>query len=1014
MTQLKLVISLLLFVLFMIKSAEAQNYPVVNNISGSQKTIRMITDDSETHILMVWEDNRNSSQDIYMQSMDILFAPMWTLNGIPVCNETGTQETPDMCTDGSGGVFVVWSDKRGATWDIYAQHIDAGGNALWTLNGNAVCTATGIQRNPKIISDSTGGCIIGWEDNRGGNYDIYTQRMDVNGNPLWTANGISVCGLNGAQDDLDMAVDGLGGAIYVWSDARGPNRDVYAERFDGNGTSLWQTDGKLICDNSAVQDETKVVFTGNNDVYFVWTDASFPSGPFAIYGARYYLNGTLTSGFGSGTTGIFLLSEYKLNGNDEADRPVPIPDYRGGIIVCGESGYQSGDNDVSAQRVDSTGNLLWNISGGHVRISYSVDNDRFADITPDRTGGFFAVWRKDGGGNGDDIYTRHFNCDGITYTSYLPVCLENGNQNFPHIVSIDSCAYMAWEDPRPGSAGLDIWMDKYCLACNTPQIIFSATMVNCNGGNDGTVLAMPSSPNSCIDSAMFQYAWSIGNQTTQLATGLSAGTYYVTVTDVFGCTNTDSITITEPAALTAVLDTVSPLCNGDNNGTIVITPSGGTSPYNYNWSSGQTDSSATGLSAGIYYITITDNNGCTLFDTVTLVGPSVVSVLFNSSDVSCFGYADGQVLVSVNGGTSPYSYSWSTGDSVPVLTGLSPGLYYLTVTDSNGCIGVDTLMINEPAMLISSVSSTDVLCAGNSDGTASVNPSGGSSPYQYFWSNSAIDSTVTGLLAGTYYVTITDNNGCTTTDSTNIAEPPAIVLTLSGTDASCYGKSDGSAVISVNGGISPYLYNWSNGGTSANQDSLSAGVYQLTLTDANGCTMTQSITINQPSAIEVDAKPDTTISAGESVQLIGEGGPFWLWTPATSLSCSDCQNPVATPEETTTYYLTVIGDSGCSATDSVTIVVEDNSDFFIPNIFSPNGDGHNDILYVRGKNISNIEYVIYDRWGNKMFESHDVGDGWEGTYNGKPVNAGVYVWYVKFSLDNKEETIKKGSVSLVR
>jgi len=249
--------------------------------------------------------------------------------------------------------------------------------------------------------------------------------------------------------------------------------------------------------------------------------------------------------------------------------------------------------------------------------------------------------------------------------------------------------------------------------------------------------------------------------------------------------------------------------------------------------------------------------------------------------------------------------------------------------------------------------------------------------------------------SGTYYDTLTATNSCDSIIITNLNVLQYFVINI---------NSDICAGDSAFAGDSYQT---------------TSGTYYDTLISANGCDsiVITNLTLNSlPMAF---AKPDTTIVSGGNVQLSGAGGSGYSWSPASSLSCTNCQNPVANPTETTTYYLTVADTNNCININSVTIriIIEetvcDDNTIFIPDIFSPNGDYNNDVLYVMGDDFEIIEFVIYDRWGERVFETNDINQGWDGTYRGKILNPAVFVYYLE-AICNNENVVKKGNITLIR
>ncbi len=298
-------------------------------------------------------------------------------------------------------------------------------------------------------------------------------------------------------------------------------------------------------------------------------------------------------------------------------------------------------------------------------------------------------------------------------------------------------------------------------------------------------------------------------------------------------------------------------CNGGSNGSATVNVTGGTAPYTYSWSpSGGTAATASGLSAGNYTVTVTDAASATTTQSFTITQPSALSKTSSQTNVSCFGGSNGSATVNVTGGTAPYTYSWSpSGGTAATATGLSAGTYTVTITDANNCTTTQNFTLTQPSPLSSSGSQINIACNGTSTGSAAVSVSGGTAPYSYSWQNNGTTlpqttASVSGLSAGSYTVTITDANGCTTSRSFNLTQPAPFNTTGSQTNVSTYGGSDGSATVSASGGTPGYTYSWSpSGGTAATASGLTAGNYRVTITDDNGCTVARNYTITQPAAV---------------------------------------------------------------------------------------------------------------------------------------------------------------------
>lgn len=364
------------------------------------------------------------------------------------------------------------------------------------------------------------------------------------------------------------------------------------------------------------------------------------------------------------------------------------------------------------------------------------------------------------------------------------------------------------------------------------------------------------------------YTWSPVVSTTDTATGLAGGTYTVTVTDALNRTVSETITIDEPDELLSNYVVTGISCNGADDATIAIAPTGGVAPYTILWSTNDTGNTISNLVPGNYTVTITDANFCSITEDVTIIEPAILTATGTQTDVSLYTGSDGEAVVTMSGGTAPYTYVWTPAvSSTDTASNLTAGTYTVVVTDANGCTTTHMFTITEPIpLMVDTYSQTNVSCNGGSNGTATVNVIGGNAPYTYQWSPSGgTAATATGLATGTYEVEITDSTANTITHTFVITEPAPIVPTLSHkTDVLCSSSSTGSATITVNGGVAPFTYVWSHGVTTQNAtlSNLNAGNYVVTVKDANGCSAaTQvAVTIAQPSPIAITSTNTTNVS----------------------------------------------------------------------------------------------------------------------------------------------------------
>lgn len=448
----------------------------------------------------------------------------------------------------------------------------------------------------------------------------------------------------------------------------------------------------------------------------------------------------------------------------------------------------------------------------------------------------------------------------------------------------------------------------------------SLTNVSCFGGNNGAATVAASGGTGTLT-----YAWMPAGGSSANAINLSAGTYTCTITDQNGCSATQTVSITEPAIITSSISNTNALCNGLANGTANVNASGGTGIFSYAWSpSGGNAANASGLGAGTYSCTITDSNGCTSSQSVSITEPAALSLNTTATDPSCANTCDGNLAVAVSGGTPGYTYSWSSGCNSANCANTCAGAYSILVTDLNGCADSAQLVLNSPAAISITSSFTNANC-NLSNGSASANATGGAGTFTYSWLPSGSGQSINNLPSGTYTVIATDANGCSDSAAVIVPNLPGVVAgTGTLTDVSCFGLSDGSAIVTASGGNPVYAFNWlPNISTNDTANGIASGNYQVTVTDADGCTSTVTFSITQPAQLVPGLSTGTqSVCTGQNILLSANpsgGTPAYnlVWNPGNLNGNNFNINPTASG----TYTLTVTDQSGCTASDSVSITV---------------------------------------------------------------------------------------------
>jgi uncharacterized repeat protein (TIGR01451 family) len=479
-------------------------------------------------------------------------------------------------------------------------------------------------------------------------------------------------------------------------------------------------------------------------------------------------------------------------------------------------------------------------------------------------------------------------------------------------------------------------MKQYLLPLTL--ILFFATQTNAQtviadaGPNvticQGAPASLGGSPTAVGGTMPYTYSWSpsiglnSGTIPNPTVSGLTSSVIYtLLVIDALGDTASAQVTVTVTNPIQVAVIPTNITCAGGNDGSLQAVATGGTPPYTYLWSTGSIGQNMTNLPAGSYTLTGVDANGCSAsaIGSVTQPSPLVVSAIVANESVT--GACDGAIDLTVNGGTPPYSYNWSTGSTTEDVSGLCSGTYTATVTDANGCTAIENRVVTGSCTnntLVVSITSQDLSCTHPTD-TLTAIVSGGNQPYSFAWNNGQNDSQIIVSQAGIYTVYVTDDSGCVKIAVDTLLNTGLVVSLQNNTPVSCNGSPDGSLGISVTGGTAPYTYAWNNGATTSNITGLVQGTYTLTVTDAASCTTTASYFINQTStnwsyyAYVSNTSANCGNNGTATVQVYGGTGPFsFLWSNSATTQTITGLTPGS-------YSVTVIGADGCSRIGYTTV-----------------------------------------------------------------------------------------------
>ncbi len=607
--------------------------------------------------------------------------------------------------------------------------------------------------------------------------------------------------------------------------------------------------------------------------------------------------------------------------------------------------------------------------------------------------------------------------------------------------------------------------------------------IRCHGDTTGSLTV-----NFIGDSSSISYNWdSDPVQTTRTAVHLGAGDYNVTILNAEGCPASVHISLDEPPPLLYTFKNVKPDCTS-SNGSIDIAMSGGSPPYSFSWFPNvSTTSSAKNIPSGTYRVTVIDKNLCYKIINIDLPDSSDLDASISMTrDVKCFGGNDGMATATAMGGNKPYTYSWSpAGGNMIVNNNLSAGSHAVIVTDANGCKAIANAIIHQPPAMTSVMKRQNTFC-GNDNGNATVEVNGGTGPYQYAWSTgNSTNLSVGDLAPGQYTVTIQDNNGCIKNDTTIIESSSAIQLRLSHSNVLCAGERTGSAEAIVIGGTPPYNFQWTNDTEIFENNpitNVAAGTYRLKLLDAAGCSITESVVITQPEALQVTMATEHSYcslnNGSASAAVSGGTSPYtFLWMPysnttstlnsaaagnyeltvadqnncSTSISATilnDKPQPIFLGGDTTlcpgdhiilfpgiynsykwqdnsasanytvtnpgTYTVEVTDDRACVLKDTIRII-SDCGLIFFPTAFTPNNDLQNDFFGPLGflNTVKDYTLLIYNRQGQLVFKSTDPFKKWDGKMQNKIMLPGTYVWLAMYSNKGQKNILQKGTVTII-
>jgi gliding motility-associated-like protein len=544
--------------------------------------------------------------------------------------------------------------------------------------------------------------------------------------------------------------------------------------------------------------------------------------------------------------------------------------------------------------------------------------------------------------------------------------------------------------------------------------------IDCYGNNNGSIDMTITGGTSPYTKYWSNSTSTVMSDTTEDVSNQYADDYTILVTDNNGCTETLVSTIDQPAAPLAITGIVNDVnCYGLNDGAIDATVTGGTINYSYSWSSGQGTEDLNGVVSGDYTLDVTDLNGCTESATFTIIQPAEpLNVITFTTDVLCFGGTTGSIDSEVTGGTSPYAYDWSGGETTVGIEDQLAGIYTLTITDDQGCTAFTGATILEPTQLVLSSVVTDASCFEYDDGEIVITIVGGIAPYFLNWGNQNeilleySGDTLSNLITNQYFVRITDDHGCLTEEFIFVGEPEPFVSTYVVTDPLCFEGNDGSIDVTITGGTLPYSSTWANGALTEDVTNLTSGMYVYNVLDFQGCKILDSAFLDQPTQIKMIAaivEVSCIDQTNAEIFVTPYGGtPDYFFSWSTGDNSSDVQGlPPGV------YDLIISDANACEESFVYEIIINPSECLIIPNTFTPNGDNYNDTWVIGNLDLYPEAYVkVFNKWGNEIYDTQVPYTTWDGSYRGKQLPSEVYYYIIV--LNNEEQNEYTGTITIIR
>lgn len=981
--------------------------------------------------LRIWSTYFGGEGDDFGNGIDTDFDGFLFVTGSTVNSNSGIAGSGSFqsSSNGMSDAFVLKLDTLGfPMWSTYFGGSDADfGQAISEEVGSIF--VTGKTQSADLIT------TVGAHQNLyGGNQDAFVASFSATGNLNWSTF------FGGSESESGNDVEIFNSKIYcvgetqstgqiadigAWSENLSGTQDAFIVRFDTVGTKIWSTyygksgeetgvgismefdggvyiTGSTNSDSMATSDVYDSTYNGGTDVYLaklsefgyeLW--CSYYGGP----------DDDIATGLDVyGNTSIYLTGFTNSTDSMATWSPFFQPTFGGGdfdaFIAKFTTYISTKPNDVVCMGGSGTGS---GGSGGSGFTSCQPGTSTFCEGEP-------ILLTASGGALGT----------GANWNWFVDGCGEFGT-----LIHIGDTLLV-----YPAIGNYTYYLSAVGVNNATPCTTTSISVI----GNP-TASAIGSADTLCYGETLSltgsggnYYTWSgpdnfySENQNTTVDTVASenSGNYILTVCSM-GCFDTDTVSLFVLPVSDINFTIQDPVCPNDTTGNVIASVSGLT-PFTYFWSpGGSTDSSAQNLTAGIYYVSITDGNGCSFTDSVEIFNPDLFITDSSSTPAFCFS-STGSATINTTGTNSPYTYLWSlTGDTNSTAQNLYPGWHPVTVTNNVGCIEKDSVYVDSlNNLLIDAIVLQDESCAGYSDGSAEILVNSGTAPYTFFWSQAGANSAITDSLSpGDHFITVVDTNGCQKTDTISIASAPQINVFLENSTNPTCGFENGFIEISATGGTGSLTYFWTPVNQSgASVSDLDSGQYFVTVSDQNNCQLTESFILIQTGIFDTEIEAEnTSIHEGDSTELEvitnpSAGTYSFYWQP--EIICSDCQTVSVSPSGNTYYTVYVTNEYGCADTAQIFITIIPCTDPFVPTIFSPNGDGLNDEWTIFGSCIAELNLQVFDRWGELIFTSTNQNQPWDGTFKNQSVPVGNYTYQLFLRLKDDSVISESGIITVAK